>query len=231
MARPISPEHPAARRLRRGRRRAAGPLPLLLFRSLRPEQWTKNLIVFAGLIFGLELFDRHGRRRGRCGLRRLLRAVRCRLHRQRHHGPRGRPAAPAEGAPPDRLGRAVARRWPGGAAAVLAAGGARGRVRARRPVRRRRARVPAAAVAYSGPLKHIVILDVLTIAIGFVLRAVGRGGRRSACRSATGCSWTRSCWRSSWRSASAATNWCCSPTGPPNTGRSSASTARTCSTR
>ena len=33
---------------------------------------------------------------------------------------------------------------------------------------------------YSGPLKHIVIIDVLTIAIGFVLRAVGRrgGGRR-----------------------------------------------------
>ena len=30
---------------------------------------------------------------------------------------------------------------------------------------------------YSGPLKHIVIIDVLTIAIGFVLRAVGRRGR------------------------------------------------------
>ncbi len=33
---------------------------------------------------------------------------------------------------------------------------------------------------YSGPLKHIVIIDVLTIAIGFVLRAAGggRGDRR-----------------------------------------------------
>ncbi len=32
-------------------------------------------------------------------------------------------------------------------------------------------------VLYSGPLKHIVIIDVLTIAIGFVLRAVGRRRR------------------------------------------------------
>jgi 4-hydroxybenzoate polyprenyltransferase len=30
----------------------------------------------------------------------------------------------------------------------------------------------ALQIAYSGPLKHIVIIDVLTIAIGFVLRAV-----------------------------------------------------------
>src|SRR5262249_7985973 len=29
----------------------------LLFRSLRPEQWTKNLVLFAGLLFGLRLFD------------------------------------------------------------------------------------------------------------------------------------------------------------------------------
>src|SRR5690348_1833301 len=30
----------------------------LLLRSLRPEQWTKNLVLFAGLLFGLRLFDR-----------------------------------------------------------------------------------------------------------------------------------------------------------------------------
>src|SRR6185295_8487442 len=29
----------------------------LLIRSLRPEQWTKNLVLFAGLLFGLRLFD------------------------------------------------------------------------------------------------------------------------------------------------------------------------------
>ena len=43
-------------------------------------------------------------------------------------------------------------------------------------------------VAYSFWLKHLVILDVLAIAGGFVLRAVAgrRGGRRF--RSARGCS-------------------------------------------
>ncbi|MDE3154074.1 MAG: UbiA family prenyltransferase, partial [Acidobacteriota bacterium] len=31
---------------------------LNLLRSLRPEQWTKNLVIFAGLIFGHRLTDR-----------------------------------------------------------------------------------------------------------------------------------------------------------------------------
>ena len=52
---------------------------------------------------------------------------------------------------------------------------------------------------YSGPLKHVVILDVLTIAIGFVLRAAGgRGGDRRADQPlAAGPA--RFCWRCSWR--------------------------------
>ena len=33
------------------------PLPYSLVRSLRPEQWTKNLIIFGGLLFGQRLFD------------------------------------------------------------------------------------------------------------------------------------------------------------------------------
>src|SRR5215208_6754947 len=33
------------------------PMPWSLVRSLRPEQWTKNLIIFAGLIFGQRLLD------------------------------------------------------------------------------------------------------------------------------------------------------------------------------
>ena len=33
-------------------------LALHLLLSLRPAQWTKNLLVFAGLLFGRRLFDR-----------------------------------------------------------------------------------------------------------------------------------------------------------------------------
>src|SRR5690242_190274 len=33
------------------------PLALLLFLSLRPAQWSKNLVIFAGLLFGRRLFD------------------------------------------------------------------------------------------------------------------------------------------------------------------------------
>src|SRR5438132_13136172 len=43
-----------APQVREVRRRSPG-LNLLI--SLRPGQWTKNLLVFAGLLFGLRLFD------------------------------------------------------------------------------------------------------------------------------------------------------------------------------
>src|SRR6266498_3726589 len=33
------------------------PLAVNLLISLRPRQWAKNLLVFAGLLFGLKLFD------------------------------------------------------------------------------------------------------------------------------------------------------------------------------
>src|SRR5215213_484405 len=35
----------------------ARPLAFSLVRSLRPEQWTKNLILFGGVLFGQRLFD------------------------------------------------------------------------------------------------------------------------------------------------------------------------------
>src|SRR3954470_21385603 len=34
------------------------PVFLDIFLSLRPGQWTKNLLVFAGLLFGMRLLDR-----------------------------------------------------------------------------------------------------------------------------------------------------------------------------
>src|SRR5215471_15128550 len=33
------------------------PLAVNLLRSLRPGQWTKNLLIFAGLLFGMRMFD------------------------------------------------------------------------------------------------------------------------------------------------------------------------------
>jgi len=47
----------------------------------------------------------------------------------------------------------------------------RGRVRARNPVRAVAVTVPGVAVGLFRPIKHIVILDVLAISLGFVLRA------------------------------------------------------------
>src|SRR5689334_8087955 len=40
-------------------RTATRPSGWYLIRSLRPEQWTKNLIIFGGLLFGQRLFDIH----------------------------------------------------------------------------------------------------------------------------------------------------------------------------
>jgi 4-hydroxybenzoate polyprenyltransferase len=152
-----------------GRGRSAA---YLLFRSLRPEQWTKNLIVFAGLIFGLKLFDPWSVSRafaafavfcGLSGVVYLINDIMDREADRKHPLKARRPIA--SGA----LSPALA----GGAAVVIAAGSL------------------AAAFAlgtwfgviglsylvlqslYSGPLKQIVILDVLTIAIGFVMRAAG----------------------------------------------------------
>ena len=80
-------------------------------------------------------------------------------------------AASGQDAPADRVGRR-----PGpvalATAAVLGVGGARRpRSGCGRRSAARRASTSALLALYSGPLKHIVIIDVLTIAVGFVLRA------------------------------------------------------------
>jgi len=169
MARRTSPEESApgaSHAVGAGRRSAIS----LLFRSLRPEQWTKNLIVFAGLIFGLELFNivAVGRAVAAfvvfCALSGVVYVVNDIMDREadrRHPLKARRPIA--SGA----LSPALA----GGVALVLAAG-------ALIVAFWLGARFGGVALVflllqsfYSGPLKHIVILDVLTIAIGFVLRA------------------------------------------------------------
>ena len=169
MARHLSSESPAVSAPDGGARGRS--VVALLLRSLRPEQWTKNLIVFAGLLFGLQLFDAGAVLRSLaafavfCALSGVVYVVNDIMDREadrRHPLKARRPIA--SGA----LSPALA----GGTAAVLAL------VRPGSAAFALGVSFGFVALAYlvlqtlySGPLKHIVILDVLTIAMGFVLRA------------------------------------------------------------
>ena len=152
------------------------PVALSLLKSLRPAQWTKNLIVFAGLLFGQRgtspaFLDPHaigqaiaafGIFCALSGVVYLINDVADREADRVHPLKRHRPIA--SGAVPPSLAIATA-----AALGIVALGGAW--------VLRPAFAVVAVAyvalqAAYSGPLKHVVIIDVLAIAIGFVLRAV-----------------------------------------------------------
>src|SRR5262249_5496219 len=146
-------------------------LALNLLISLRPGQWTKNLVIFAGLLFGRRLFDRSavvdaiGAFVVFCalsGVVYLVNDIADRESDRQHPLKAKRPIASGALPVPVALGAAVA----------LGTCGLTGAIALGRPF----ALVAAAYVllqfAYSATLKHIVIIDVLTIAIGFVLRAV-----------------------------------------------------------
>jgi 4-hydroxybenzoate polyprenyltransferase len=139
--------------------------------SLRPEQWTKNLVVFAALLFGRQLFDPHaaGLAVGAfaifCGLSGVVYLVNDVMDREadrRHPVKARRPIASGALDPRRALVAAAAI----GAVALAAAfwlGVRFGLV----------ATIYVTLLGlYSGPIKRLVILDVLTIALGFVLRAV-----------------------------------------------------------
>jgi 4-hydroxybenzoate polyprenyltransferase len=142
--------------------------------SLRPDQWTKNLIVFAALIFAVKLLDPAALALASAaflifcvlsGCVYLLNDVSDREADRQHPLKRERPIA--SGA----LGAGIALAWAAGlGVAALAA------AYALRPLF---ALVAAAYLAlfalYTHTLKHVVILDVMSIAIGFVLRAVAGG--------------------------------------------------------
>ena len=139
---------------------------------MRPEQWTKNLIVFAALIFGQRLFDPAAVGRSLAaflifcalsGVVYLINDLTDRESDQLHPYKRHRPIAAGRLTPSVALGAAVLI----GAAALVAA----------LAVRPMFAAIAASYLllftAYSRVLKHVVILDVLAISIGFVLRAAG----------------------------------------------------------
>jgi len=167
MARPIQPDllMRDTGTTREGERSAM----LSLVRSLRPEQWTKNLIVFAALLFGQKLLNPEAVARAAaafaifCVLSGVVYLVNDLFDQdadRQHPTKRFRPIA--SGA----LSRPAATAW-AGALAALAMGAALW-------LGPGFARVAAAYlflfVLYSRWLKHIVILDVLSIAIGFVFR-------------------------------------------------------------
>jgi 4-hydroxybenzoate polyprenyltransferase len=143
---------------------------LNLIISLRPDQWTKNLLVFAALIFAEKLFDAAAVLTSvtafvvfcaLSGVVYLVNDIADRQSDREHPLKRRRPIA--AGALP--VGTAATAAAVIGVVALVAAfalGWQFGLVATA---------YLALQALYSGPLKHIVIIDVLTLSIGFVLRA------------------------------------------------------------
>lgn len=139
--------------------------------SLRPSQWTKNLVVFAALLFGRELLDVRSFALATAafvifcalsGVVYLVNDVVDRENDRQHPVKRHRPIASGVVAPRLALGVAAVLGTAALAASLFV--GARFLLVA--------ATYLGLLSLYSGPLKHAVIIDVMTIAIGFVLRAV-----------------------------------------------------------
>jgi 4-hydroxybenzoate polyprenyltransferase len=142
--------------------------------SLRPEQWTKNLIVFAALLFARRLLDPAAVALALaaflifCGLSGAVYLVNDVWDRdidRQHPLKSRRPIAAGTLSPATALSWATGLIGVGLAAAFWV-----------RPVFAGSALAYVALqVAYSLWLKHLVILDVMAIAAGFVLRAVAGG--------------------------------------------------------
>jgi 4-hydroxybenzoate polyprenyltransferase len=143
----------------------------LLASSLRPGQWTKNLLLFVGLIFGGRLLDPDA-----IAAALLAFAIFCALSGagylfndvwdrdadRRHPLKQGRPISSGE----LRSSTAMI------AASALAASAIGGAALIAPSLALVAAAYALLLMLYSVLLKHIVILDVLTIAGGFVLRAI-----------------------------------------------------------
>jgi 4-hydroxybenzoate polyprenyltransferase len=145
-------------------------MPFIL--AMRPKQWTKNLLVFAALVFSERLFE------PRyildvviafvcfclaSGAVYILNDLRDRESDRRHPVKRFRPIASGQVSQEQATVLAVV-------AAVAALGGAFFLTPAFAAIV---AGYMALNVAYSMYLKHIVIVDVFAISAGFVLRAAG----------------------------------------------------------
>ena len=147
------------------------PVLLNLFLSLRPGQWTKNLLVFAGVLFGRRLLDP-----GAVGRSLAAFAIFCALsgavylvndvldrERDRRHPLKSRRPIASGRLSSSTAVAAAGALVVGALAASIALGWAFAAVAAS---------YVGMLALYSYWLKNIVIIDVLTIAVGFVLRAV-----------------------------------------------------------
>ena len=143
---------------------------LALIASLRPRQWVKNLFVFAGVIFSQQLLTPRVWPAlaafaifcGLSGAIYLFNDVADAEKDRLHPSKRRRPIASGALS----LGAAV------GAGVVLLAGCLAAAFRLGPAFGLVALAYGALLTAYSVWLKHVVILDVLTVAAGFVLRAV-----------------------------------------------------------
>ena len=142
----------------------------LLLISLRPEQWTKNLLVFAGVLFGARLLDLEAIARATAafltfcalsGVVYIFNDLADRAGDQRHPLKRLRPIASGRLSPRVAFGAAFVL----GVAALVAA------VLLSPTFALLAGAYVVLLVVYSVVLKHLVIIDALTIAAGFVLRA------------------------------------------------------------
>jgi 4-hydroxybenzoate polyprenyltransferase len=143
---------------------------VLLVRSLRPQQWTKNLFVFAGLLFSGHLLDRAAWPPaiaaflifcGLSGAVYLVNDVFDRATDAQHPIKRHRPIASGALSPRLALGTAI----------VLTAVCLASAVSVNTGLAMASTAYVVLLAAYSATLKHFVIIDVLTLAAGFVLRA------------------------------------------------------------
>lgn len=148
----------------------ARALPLVLLRALRPRQWTKNVFVFAALVFARRVFVPVAFAQALAAfvcfclvsgavylINDILDVEQDRLHPRK----RRRPIAAGE--------LSIRLAWV--SAAVLIAVALGGAFLIRPALAGVLLAYVVVQVAYSLVLKHQVILDVFTIAAGFVLRA------------------------------------------------------------
>lgn len=157
---------------RAGGRRSGGLRGLA--RSMRPHQWAKNLFVLAPLVFGQELDERASIARALLAFAAfcaassgvyLVNDVRDREEDRRHPLKRRRPIA--AGVVPVALAVAAA---VGLFAVAAVCGAALGW-----GVLGVLAAYTLLNLLYSAGLKHVVILDVMILALGFVLRVIAGG--------------------------------------------------------